>query len=248
MIPLINATTAIGLFAARVGTAYDYGGMFSPTNTRVGTDCSGMVDTILRILTTGNGGPVAASGRFIRTLSTESWPYHYPDDLAVAVGTVGPYGTLCAGDAQPGPPPTVYPPRIPKDAAAVVYLMHGGGGENSHTMISVNDGTGKYVVMETGGGHNDTGGAGKYASRNGPATATNSPEWTDIWYLPGPVGGPAPAPTQFQHPPQADMITQIWDQLLGPSGHGWPQLGGLTPVDAIAQLQKQVAQLLKDKT
>ncbi len=185
-----NVTTAISFFAARVGTAYDYGGMFSPTNTSCGTDCSGMVDTILHILTTGGGGPVDANGRFIRTVDTESWPYNYPTDLAVAVGTVGPYGTICAGDAQPGPPPTVYPPQIPSDAAAVIYLMHGGGGEDSHVMIAVNG-----IVMETGGDHNDTGGDGQYQSPNGPATSTTDPEWTDIWYLPGPIGNPPPPPT-----------------------------------------------------
>jgi hypothetical protein len=36
--------------------------------------------------------------------------------------------------------------------------MHGGGGENSHVMINVNDGHGNWVLMETGGAHNDTGG------------------------------------------------------------------------------------------
>jgi hypothetical protein len=29
---------------------------------------------------------------------------------------------------------------------------------------------------------------------------------------------------------------QIWQQLLGPDGKGWPQLGGRTLVDAIAEL------------
>ena len=77
-------------------------------------------------------------------------------------------------------------------------------------MISVNDGTGNYVVMETGGNHNDTGGTGQYASPNGPATATNDPEWTDIWYLPG-----APAPTGGDMTPdQAAQLAQIWGALF----------------------------------
>lgn len=187
---MVSATVAF--FVARIGNPYLYGGMFSPTNTSAGTDCSGCADTLLRILTTGSGGPVDGNGNFIRTLDTESWPYNYTDDLAVPVGTVGPYGSICAGDAQPGPAPTVYPPQIPSGAAAIIYLMHGGGGENSHVMIGVNDGTGSYIVMETGGGHNDTGGDGPYASPNGQATATDDPEWTDIWYIPGDFPSPPP--------------------------------------------------------
>ena len=210
IVPVTNVTAAIAFFADRVGNAYSYGGMFSPTNTSVGTDCSGMCDTILRILTTGTGGPVGGDGSFIRTVDTESWPYNYTGDLAVAVGTVGPYGTICAGDAQPGPAPTVYPPQIPPDAAAIVYLMHGGGGENSHMMMAVNNGTGSYIVMETGGNHNDTGGDGPYASPNGQATATDDPEWTDIWYLPGPVDSGGTAMT----PEQAAQLAQIWGALF----------------------------------
>lgn len=186
-IPQTNVDEAIAFFVARIGNPYAFGGMFSPTIIRQGTDCSGECDTILRILTTGNAGPVDASGSYVRTVTTESWPYKYDADLAVAVGTVGPYGTICAGDAQPGPAPTAYPPQIPADAAAIIYLLHGGGGVDSHMMIAVNDGAGNYIVMETGGNHNDTGGTGQYASPNGPATSTTDPEWTDIWYLPGPI-------------------------------------------------------------
>jgi hypothetical protein len=178
-IPQANIDLAISIFAARINDAYVYGGAFSPTIVTQGTDCSGMCDTILQALTHGT------AMQWGRHVSTESWPYDYGNDLAAPVGTVGPYGTLCAGDAQPG---GTYPPRIPSDAAAIVYLMHGGGGESSHMMINVNDGHGNWIVMETGGAHDDTGGNGKYASRNGPATSTTSPEWTDIWYLPGPVG------------------------------------------------------------
>lgn len=51
---------------------------------------------------------------------------------------------------------------------------------------------------------------------------------------PAPVPDPTPAP--FVHPDTATMIQEIWDQLRGPEGAGWPQLGGLTVVDAIAKL------------
>lgn len=43
-------------------------------------------------------------------------------------------------------------------------------------------------------------------------------------------------------PQQAQQLQDIWDQLHGPNGQGWPQLGhnskgqNLTPVDALAGL------------
>jgi hypothetical protein len=191
---------AISIFKARIGDAYVFGGAFSPTNVRQGTDCSGMCDTILQALTHGPGM------QWGRHVSTESWPYNYPQDLAVAVGTIGPYGTVCAGDAQPGP--GAVQTQIPSDAAAVIYIMHGGGGENSHMMINVNDGHGNWILMETGGAHDDTGGLGQYASPRGPATPTNHHEWTDIWYLPGPIGG-----TQDMDSNQNNMLTDLHNAL-----------------------------------
>jgi hypothetical protein len=37
-------------------------------------------------------------------------------------------------------------------------------------------------------------------------------------------------------PDERALLMQIWQQLLGPDGKGWPQLGGRTLVDAIAEL------------
>lgn len=54
--------------------------------------------------------------------------------------------------------------------------------------------------------------------------------------------GPNPAPTPFQHPSNDQMLKDVWDQLRGPEGKGWPQLGqdaqghNLTVVDALAKL------------
>ena len=236
-IPQANVDLAMSIFKARIGNPYVYGGAWSPTDIHAGTDCSGMVGCILEALTKG---PAMS---WAHNVTTESWGYNYGADLAVPVGTVGPYGTVCVGDAQPGPAPTVYPPQIPADAAAVIYLMHGGGGENSHVMISVAG-----TTMETGGPHNDTGGVGKYASPNGPATATDDPEWTDIWVLPGPIvpaAAPAPAGPDYQ------VLT--YEQLAGPRqadgyGHGWTQLGGKTVVDALAQMQTQLNTIAQKPT
>jgi hypothetical protein len=48
-----------------------------------------------------------------------------------------------------------------------------------------------------------------------------------------------PVPPAFTYPSQADMIVQIWEQLLGPKAKGWPQLDGKSLVDAIAELGKK---------
>lgn len=42
----------------------------------------------------------------------------------------------------------------------------------------------------------------------------------------------APEPTDHA------LLQQIWEQLLGPGGKGWPQLGGRTLVDALAEVLK----------
>lgn len=52
--------------------------------------------------------------------------------------------------------------------------------------------------------------------------------------------------------PQFDAIQEIWRQLRGPGGKGWPQLGqnekgqNLTLVDAVAAVRQQLAQIQAD--
>ena len=52
--------------------------------------------------------------------------------------------------------------------------------------------------------------------------------------------------------PQIDAIQEIWRQLRGPGGKGWPQLGqnehgqNLTLVDAVAAVRQQLAQIQTD--
>lgn len=36
------------------------------------------------------------------------------------------------------------------------------------------------------------------------------------------------------------LLQEIWDQLRGPSGKGWPQLGGKTPVDTLADISAKL--------
>lgn len=54
---------------------------------------------------------------------------------------------------------------------------------------------------------------------------------------------------------QTELLTkvrEIWDQLRGPNGARWPQLGqneqgqDLTPVDAIAVIKNDVAAMLAE--
>ena len=51
---------------------------------------------------------------------------------------------------------------------------------------------------------------------------------------------PTPQPPAYQYPSQNEMIIQIWEQLFGPRGKGWPQLGGKTLVDAVSDIEKRL--------
>ena len=52
--------------------------------------------------------------------------------------------------------------------------------------------------------------------------------------------------------PQINALQEIWTQLRGPGGKGWAQLGqndkgqNLTPVDALAAIRQQLAQIQAD--
>jgi len=62
---------------------------------------------------------------------------------------------------------------------------------------------------------------------------------------PAPAPAPAPTPAPFTYPSTDDMVKQVWEQLFGPQGGGWPDLfgersdgtRGLTVVEAIASLK-----------
>ena len=49
--------------------------------------------------------------------------------------------------------------------------------------------------------------------------------------------------------PQIDALQEVWRQLRGPEGNGWPQLGqndrgqNLTLVDAVAAIRQEMAGL-----
>lgn len=44
---------------------------------------------------------------------------------------------------------------------------------------------------------------------------------------------------KFPYPSSDEMLVQIWEQLFGPKAKGWPQLGGKTLVDAVAEILKR---------
>lgn len=53
-------------------------------------------------------------------------------------------------------------------------------------------------------------------------------------------GVQAPAPqVSPPTPAQQEMLRLVWEQLVGPNGKGWPQLGGRTLVDAVSELLKR---------
>lgn len=53
--------------------------------------------------------------------------------------------------------------------------------------------------------------------------------------------------------PQINALQEVWTQLRGPAGKGWPQLGkdaqgrDLTPVDALAAIRVQLADLAREQ-
>jgi LysM domain len=168
---------------ARLGNPYVYGGVYSPTDLSQGCDCSGAVGWVLEALT-----KTPANMSWAHVVSTESWYYDYQDGCPAAPGSVGPYGTIAVANLS----------DIPADAALTISIMHGGGGEDSHTQCTVPlPGSLPYegVIIESNGDHGScTNGTGAYA--------VNASLWTDHWFLPGPwvmdvapgAEPPAPAP------------------------------------------------------
>ena len=234
-----NIDYAIKIFTARIGSPYVKGGTLNRDNPGVGTDCSGLVFAELEALVYG-----VTNMDWTRRGTTESWPYDYTNHVAAAPGTKGPYGTICAGGAPAGLA------AVPSDAVAIIPIMHGGPAwDDSHMEIQVE---GK--LMESGGNHNNVGGAPQ------GATALDNPEWTDYWYLPGPIIENT-LPTAVTQPPVVtptappDYLRLVYEQLLGPVGtdgygHGWPQLGtdasgaNLTLVQFLAKYKPALDALL----
>jgi hypothetical protein len=183
---------------ARLGDEYVYGGVYSPTDLSQGCDCSGAVGWVLEALTKTPG-----EMSWAHNVSTESWYYDYNNGTPAAPGTVGPYGTVAVANLS----------DIPADAALTINIMHGGGGEDSHTNCIVPlPGSLPYagVIVESNG---DAGSCTNGTGGN-PADASL---WTDHWYLPGPwvmdvppgAEPPAPLPSAVYRVQDGDTLSSI---------------------------------------
>lgn len=161
-----NIDYAKSIFWARLGVEYVYGGAWSPTNTGIGTDCSGLVTHELSAVF---NGPSMNWGR--QGLSTEA--YRYRDFGGQMVGNF----------------PLVHVRRssdIPPDAVMRIDLHHeGDGGPRSH-MQCVLEG----IVMESNGDYGTCtrpGGAMDPASTYWndwwylPGPVTGAPPTSDIY-------------------------------------------------------------------
>ncbi|WP_165821719.1 GH25 family lysozyme [Mycobacterium colombiense] len=189
-------------FEERLGDPYVYGGVYSNGNVRQGCDCSGCAGWVLEALT-----KTPANMSWAHNVSTESWPYDYNTNTPAAPGTVGPYGTISVGSN---------PAALPADAALWVNIMHGGGGEDSHMNTMLPNG----FIMESNGDDgtctNGTGGADQ-----------NNPEWTDHWYLPGPVTADVTPVTPVTPPPVTPVLFGIDISNNNFGGPTSPNLGAI---------------------
>jgi LysM repeat protein len=195
----------------RLGDDYDYGEVYSPTDTSLGGDCSGVAGWVLQALTQNPLTlPVDGNGRWLHVVSTESWPYDYANNQPAAPGTVGPFGTIAVASLD----------NIPADAALTINIEHGGGGEDSHMNVVVplpNSLPYEGVVVESNGSYGScTNGTGCYLSTDSL--------WTDHWYLPGPwtidvnpwlPGDPIPGHQPDINPTGDNYTVQPGDTLYG---------------------------------
>lgn len=98
-------------------------------------------------------------------------------------------------------------------------------------------------VVRDGNTHGDIGDGFPAATfQNLVTTFYNMQKGAPAAPTPAPTPTPAPAPSPaFAYPSQTQMIIQIWEQLFGVQAKGWPQLGGKTLVDAVADIEKRLA-------
>lgn len=162
-----SADWVLNEFQLRLGDPYVYGEVYSSTNVSQGADCSGVVGWVLEALTN-----TSSNMSWGHVVSTESWHYDYNTGTPAAPDTAGPYGTIAVARLS----------DIPADAALIVNIMHGGGGENSH-MNCVLQGT---IIESNGGPTSYPAGDGTCTNGTG-GNPSDASLWTDHWYLPGPI-------------------------------------------------------------
>lgn len=114
----------------------------------------------------------------------------------------------------------------------IPFTVIGTGGVYSSARAGVSDH--QYVTKVLGDGtHTDVGGG---------FPVDYFTERFNYWASDQPTVPPVVQPPAFQHPSNDQMLKDIWDQLRGPEGKGWTQLGkdekgnNRTVVDALANL------------
>lgn len=122
------------------------------------------------------------------------------------------------------PPYSSPPPGISDHKYVTQYLKDG-----SHTDVGANFPWSffKQCVEKYAG----------YAGVVNPEPAPSPKPPTPAPVPPKPPSKPA-GPPPYAYPSHDEMMVQVWEQLFGPKGKGWPQLGNKTLVDAVADLLK----------
>lgn len=199
-IPTANVGFIDQMFTERLGDQYAYGGVFAPDpNTQQSTDCSGLVGWVLEGYV--NGPENMSWGRVV---TTESWGYDYGTNTPAAPGTIGPYGTIAIAS----------PNDIPADAALLITIMHGGGGEYSHVACSTGPAITPTPLAAPAGKIMESNGSFGVCTNGTGGTSEYDPEWTDFWYLAGPIAGdytppPPPPPGRFYTVQSGDSFSVI---------------------------------------
>lgn len=195
-------------FWERIGDPYVYGGVYSPTNTSQGCDCSGCAGWALQAIT---GGPSAVT--WTHVVSTESWPFNYNGNIPAAAGTVGPFGSVSCGGNNVA--------SIPADAPVVICIYHGGGGEDSHMNVVVQG-----TILESNGGSDAMPNGGSCTNSDG-GTPIGDSLWTDYWYVPGPVTADVTALVPVQ---PAAPLPVLYGVDVSNNNFGGPSTPNLTEI------------------
>lgn len=199
---------------ARKGLPYAFGGAFT-RDTRVSTDCSGLV---LQTAAWYGGRTDWVGNRYG---STESFRLDYK--IVYDLG----FKRLPAGGLK----------ALPIKPVMLVGLQHGGGGENSHTACTLMtmDIPGGPVKMSDRGvdweSHGNVNGVGVDLYDN--ARAWNDPLFHDFWYLDAvlesaptpPAEDPIAIHEKWLETASTDAMLRYLCEQLGPGDPTWPSKG-----------------------
>jgi hypothetical protein len=199
-----NVGAVDAAFDARLLDPYVYGGDYD-SNPGDGADCSYVVSWVIRGYLYGLNG----FNWLTHPVSTESWPYDYSTGTPSPPGTVGPYGTIAIAS----------PNDLPADAALLICIYHGGGGEDSHMNCATGPAITPTALAAPAGKIMESNGDAGTCTNDDGGTAVTDSLWTDWHYLPGPITGvlapppPPPAPGTTYTVQYGDTLGAIANQL-----------------------------------